>query len=120
MQHAVGLQQPAGLIVDEVEQRAAGQRRQAVLQRVGADAIDVPGAVRIDQSFRIGDYHGGLDRRDAERDLQFLGNRGTDLHQFGKRRETGVLHAEAIHAERQPFDHQRAVALGIEIPPDLV
>ena len=120
VQDAVGFDQPSGLRIHQVGQRASRQRRPPLRQGLGADAIHRHGLMRIEQRLSRRDGHLRLERGHAHRHPIRSRERRLDGDHAGERREPLARHGHAIRSERKPLDRQAPLVIGLEVFADLV
>ena len=73
MENAVRFEQPARLRIHEIRQRPARQRRRALLKKVGANRLRRRRLMRIEQGVLHADRDLGLQRGEAQRDVNVGG-----------------------------------------------
>src|ERR1700747_1809877 len=98
MQDGVAFVDPAGLGVDEVLERAAGQGVFAVFDLLGADAIDAARTIGIDEGGGVLYFDGAAGAGDVEFGGEVGGSGRTDFDGFGVCRETVALDFDGVDA----------------------
>ncbi len=71
MQHTVAFVEPAGFLIDEIEEVAARLKAELFADGLFADGIERASSRGINESKFVGDLNLGGDRGDAEGDAEF-------------------------------------------------
>jgi len=114
MQYAVAFVDPAGFLIDEIEEVAARLEAELLANRLFADGIERAGARGVDESELIGDLHLSGDRGDTECDPEFHGNFGADFDDVAPGGETFSGEIKAIDSEGQVLKDEVSVGGNLE------
>ena len=101
MQHAVGLQQPAGLRVHDIDHGTARRRTGARTKLVGTGKLGGTDGLGIEQGFRFVNQHRGLNRRDSQRNALHDRRFRPHFDTQALRRKPVPLHIDRINAKRK-------------------
>jgi hypothetical protein len=112
MQDTVAFVEPAGLRVDEILQRAAGQRRGAVGDLLLIEMIGRAGAVGVKKRVLRSHLDGGADGGDAQLNRIFGWKYGMDFDKAVVRREGFPLDTQTVTGERKIAGDKLAGLLG--------
>ena len=120
MQHAIGLQQPSGLIGHQIQQIAPRLRRGLLPDRLPTDGIERSCAIWIHQCRRVVHLHLCCQRSYAKRHRQMHRHFRANLHQLAPWRESLRMQTQPVNPERQILRHVSPVRAYDKRPPELV
>ena len=112
MKNGVAFVDPAGLGVDEVLERAAGEGVFAVFDLLGADAVDAAGAVGVDEGVGFVDLDGTGGGGDGELGGEVGGGGGADFCGGGEGGEAVACDRNGVDAVGEAFDGGGAGVVG--------
>ena len=114
MQHAVAFVEPAGLLIDKIEEVAARLEAELLANRLLADGIECARARGVHEREFVGDLDLGGEGRDAEGDAEFHGDFGVDFDDVAPGGETFRGEIQAVDAERKVMENVVAVCRNLE------
>ncbi len=117
VEHAVGLEQPAGLCGYQVDQAAAGRPLFALLDLPGPGVVGGADAVRVQQGGGFGHLDGGFDRLNPKSHFARHRQGGADFDQLGMRNESGLSDLQTVEAVGQVLEN--IAAPGSELDRDM-
>ena len=120
MQHAVAFVDPAGFLIDEIQEVAAGLEAELFANGLLADGIERAGACGVDECEFVGDLNLRGDRRNAEGDAEFHGDFGVDFDDVAPDGKAFGGEIEAVDAEGQVLKNEVAVGRNLEAALEVV
>jgi hypothetical protein len=114
MEHSVAFVEPAGLGVDEIRERAPGERCGALGYSFGVEVINSSGAFGIEESFIGRNVYGRAEGSDAEFDDVFGGECGVYFDEAVVGGEILFVDFEAVEAKGEIANDGEAGIVGVE------
>lgn len=115
MQRTIALVKPAGFLIDQIEEVAAGLEAELFADGLPAHGIERTGARRVDEREFIGHLDLCGDRRDSKGNAEFYGDFGVDFDDIAPGGETFGGQVEAIDAKGQILKDDVAIRGNLEL-----